>query len=176
MEGSVQFSGLNLASTTPFFLILLATHILAALLAIISGLCAMLARKSGLRHGRAGKSYMIALLAVFLTACSLAPFRWPADLPLVMVGGGAVLAAGYGFWFRWKRRAGDVPHIVAMGSSFVLMLTAFYVDNGPHLPLWQLLPSWSFWLIPAAVGAPFIVRASIKYQRRPNRQDSEPGA
>lgn len=105
MEGSVQFLGLDLASTTPFFLVLLATHVLAALLAIVSGVCAMFARKSGPRHGLAGKSYMGALLAVFLTACGLAPFRWPMDLPLVLLGGGAVLAAGYGFWFRRKRRA-----------------------------------------------------------------------
>lgn len=176
MEGSVQFLGLDLASTMPFFLVLLATHVLAALLAIVSGVCAMFARKSGPRHGLAGKSYMGALLAVFLTACGLAPFRWPVDLPLVLLGGGAVLAAGYGFWFRQKRRAGDVPHIVAMSVSFVLMLTAFYVDNGPHLPLWQILPQWSFWIIPAVVGAPFITRASIKYRRRRNRQAPQSGA
>ncbi|WP_112274001.1 hypothetical protein [Lentzea terrae] len=27
-----------------------------------------------------------------------------------------------------------------MGGSYIAMLTAFYVDDGPRLPLWQLLP------------------------------------
>jgi hypothetical protein len=38
-------------------------------------------------------------------------------------------------------------------------LTAFYVDNGKSLPLWKELPSITYWLVPAAVGAPLIARA-----------------
>ncbi len=34
------------------------------------------------------------------------------------------------------------------------MLTAFYVDNGKSLPLWQDLPATlTYWLLPSAVGA-----------------------
>src|SRR5713226_5732494 len=36
---------------------------------------------------------------------------------------------------RWARF-----HIVGMGLSYVLLLTAFYVDNGKNLPLWNRLP------------------------------------
>ena len=46
-----------------------------------------------------------------------------------------------------------------MGTAYVAMLTAFYVDNGPHLPLWDRLPSLAFWLLPSAIGAPVIARA-----------------
>ena len=54
-----------------------------------------------------------------------------------------------------------------MGSTKrVLMLTAFYVDNGPHLPGWRLLPVAAFCLLPAAIGVPLIVDATRKYQRR----------
>ena len=39
------------------------------------------------------------------------------------------------------------------------MLTAFYVDNGPHLPLWDRLPTVAFWLLSAAIGIPITARA-----------------
>ena len=32
-------------------------------------------------------------------------------------------------------------HITGMGTSYVLLLTAFYVDNGKNLPLWRDLRS-----------------------------------
>jgi rsbT co-antagonist protein RsbR len=34
-----------------------------------------------------------------------------------------------------------------MGASYILMLTAFYVDNGPNLPLWSELPWLAFWVL-----------------------------
>jgi hypothetical protein len=53
-----------------------------------------------------------------------------------------------------------------MGIAYVAMLTAFYVDNGPHLPLWDRLPPLSFWLLPSAIGAPIIARAIIRARTR----------
>ena len=50
-----------------------------------------------------------------------------------------------------------------MGLSYILMLTAFYVDNGKNLPLWRELPQIAFWLLPAAIGIPFIVRALVRH-------------
>jgi hypothetical protein len=52
-----------------------------------------------------------------------------------------------------------------MGIAYVAMLTAFYVDNGPHLPLWDRLPTLAFWLLPSAIGAPIIARAIIGARR-----------
>jgi hypothetical protein len=49
-----------------------------------------------------------------------------------------------------------------MGIAYVAMLTAFYVDNGPHLPLWDRLPTLTFWFLPTAIGAPIITRAVIR--------------
>jgi hypothetical protein len=46
------------------------------------------------------------------------------------------------------------------------MLTAFYVDNGPHLPLWDRLPVLAFWLLPAAIAAPLITRAIIRAKKQ----------
>lgn len=51
-----------------------------------------------------------------------------------------------------------------MGTSYVLLLTAFYVDNGKNLPLWRDLPQIAFWLIPAAIGVPLILRALWRHR------------
>jgi hypothetical protein len=48
-----------------------------------------------------------------------------------------------------------------MGTSYVLLLIAFYVDNGKNLPLWRELPPIAYWLLPAALGIPLIVRALL---------------
>ena len=46
--------------------------------------------------------------------------------------------------------------------SYVLLLTAFYVDNGKSLPLWRELPPIALWLIPAVVGIPLIGLALLR--------------
>jgi hypothetical protein len=48
-----------------------------------------------------------------------------------------------------------------MGTSYILLLTAFYVVNGKSLPLWRALPSITYWFLPAAIGFPLIVRALV---------------
>jgi hypothetical protein len=64
-----------------------------------------------------------------------------------------------------------------MGLSYVLMLTAFYVDNGERLPVWNRLPPIAFWLLPGAVGIPLIVRAlrHVELQKQIARLLSAPG-
>jgi uncharacterized membrane protein len=167
MVDSEPFLGLDVASTTTVFLAFLAAHVTAALVAIVAGVVAMLARKGPGRHPRAGRWYLGGILVVFATACVLASFRWPADLPLVLAGGISVAAALYGYLFRRLHRPGDLPHVIAMGVSYIAMLTAFYVDNGPHLPIWNLLPSWTFWILPSIVGIPIITRAILKRRHAP---------
>jgi hypothetical protein len=46
-----------------------------------------------------------------------------------------------------------------MGASYILLLTAFYVDNGKNLPLWRELPEVAFWFLPSAIGVPLILYA-----------------
>jgi hypothetical protein len=43
------------------------------------------------------------------------------------------------------------------------MLTAFYVDNGKHLPLWKELPQVAFWFLPTGLGLPLLVHALLKH-------------
>ena len=54
-------------------------------------------------------------------------------------------------------------HISAMGASYILLLTAFYVDNGKSLPLWKELPTIIYWLLPSAIGIPIIVNALLRH-------------
>ncbi|GAA4136937.1 MULTISPECIES: hypothetical protein [Leifsonia] len=164
--------GLDVASLSAVFLALLGIHVAAALVAIASGLVAMFSRKGSGRHVVSGRFYFGAILIVFASACAMSAFRWPADLPLVAAGAVAAVAASFGFIYRRLHRPGNAPHIIAMGVSYVAMLTAFYVDNGPQLPLWRLLPSWLFWFLPAIVGAPLIIRAVLKHRHLSSDSDN----
>jgi hypothetical protein len=50
-----------------------------------------------------------------------------------------------------------------MGLSYIVLLTAFYVDNGKSLPLWRELPHWAFWVLPSALGAPILMHALLHH-------------
>jgi hypothetical protein len=53
-----------------------------------------------------------------------------------------------------------------MGGSYIALLTGFYVDNGPFLPLWSRLPHLTYWLLPSLVGVPLIWVALRRFQQR----------
>jgi hypothetical protein len=50
-----------------------------------------------------------------------------------------------------------------MGASYIVMLTAFYVDNAKNLPLWKELPDAAFWVLPGAIGIPIILYALCRH-------------
>ena len=169
MVTASRILGDQVGSTAPAFLAILAIHVIAGLAAVITGAVAALARKGSRRHIRAGRWYYRAITTVFATAAGLAAMRWRQDYYLLLIGAVAFTAATIGYLHRRRHRPGDTGHIIGMGTSYVAMLTAFYVDNGPHLPLWDRLPTLSFWLLPTAVGAPVIARAVLR-ARRPHQE------
>jgi hypothetical protein len=163
----------EVGSTAPIFLAFLAIHVLAGITAVASGAVAAITRKGGRRHVHAGRWYYRAITVVFITAAILATMRWLQDYYLLILGALAFTAATAGSQHRRRRRPGDTTHIAGMGSAYIAMLTAFYVDNGPHLPLWDRLPTLAFWLLPSAIGAPIIARAIIRARRaRASRKPS----
>jgi uncharacterized membrane protein HdeD (DUF308 family) len=151
--------GDQVGSTAPVFLAFLAVHVLAGLTAVITGAIAALARKGGPRHIRAGRWFYRAIAVVFATATALAIMRLRQDYYLLIIGAVAFTAATIGYLHRRRHRMGDTGHITGMGTGYTAMLTAFYVDNGPHLPVWDHLPVLAFWLLPSAIAAPLIARA-----------------
>ena len=129
----------------------------------ITGISAMLSTKRPGRHPLFGSVYYWCLLGVFVTASGLAAVRWREDYRLFILGALAFGSAYVGRRARRKRRNNWAKlHITGMGMSLVL-LTAFYVDNGKNLPLWREVPPIALWLIPAAVGIPLIARALLRH-------------
>jgi hypothetical protein len=162
----------QVGSAAPAFLAILAVHVIAGLTAVIAGAIAALARKGSPRHIRAGRWYYLAVTTVFATAAGLAIMRWSQDYYLLIIGAVAFTAATTGYLHRRRHRPGDTGHIAGMGIAYTAMLTAFYVDNGPHLPLWDRLPTLAFWLLPSAIAAPIIARALIRAKKTQRRQPS----
>ena len=154
--------GDQVGSTAPVFLAFLAAHVVAGVAAVVTGAIAALTRKGSPRHIKAGRWYYRMITVVFVTATTLAAMRWRQDYYLFVIGAVAYSAATIGYQHRRRHRPGDTGHITGMGVAYVAMLTAFYVDNGPHLPLWDRLPTLTFWLLPSAIGAPIIARATIR--------------
>jgi cobalamin synthase len=171
MVTAARIFGDQVGSTVPVFLAFLAVHVLAGLAAVATGAVAALARKGSPRHIRSGRWYYRAITVVFATATILAAMRWRQDYYLFLIGAVAFTAATIGYQHRRRHRPGDTGHIAGMGIAYVAMLTAFYVDNGPHLPLWDRLPALSFWLLPSAIGAPIIIRAIVRARARHTQPD-----
>jgi hypothetical protein len=157
--------GIEVPDTRPVFLAVLGVHVVTGVAAVVAGLFAALARKRAGRHPRAGRMYLVALGVVAVTVAGLAVLRWPHDVHLLVLGVTALALGVGGYAARRRRRPGWARrHIVGMGGSYVVLLTAFYVDNGPQLPLWQLLPTWALWVLPAGVGAPVIAAALRRHR------------
>jgi hypothetical protein len=147
--------------------ILIACHILAGATATLAGAAAMLAPKRPGPHPRRGRTYLLALTVTLASGTGIAVTTWPRFWHLAVLGGAAATLAGVGLAARRIRFHHWLPvHITAMASSYTTMLTAFYVDNGPRLPLWNVLPPQTFWILPTATGLPLLIRALHKHKGR----------
>jgi len=155
-------AGIEIPSANPVFLGVVSIHVLLGLACVITGALAMLSPKRTGRHPRYGTIYFWCLGGIFVTASGLAIVRWAEDYHLFVLGTLAFVAAYLGRrakrrrWHNWVRL-----HITGMGSSYVLLVIAFYVDNGRQLPVWKDLPHFTYWLLPIAIGVPLIVRALL---------------
>lgn len=160
-------------SDSAFFLTVVGLHVLFAVACVITGVVAMLSNKRPGTHPRFGAIYYWCLLVVFMSATVLSALRWAEDYHLFIFGVLAFAAASFGRmarrrrWPRWARL-----HITGMGTSYILLLIAFYVDNGKNLPVWRDLPPVTYWLLPAAIGVPLVVRALLRHPLARARQES----
>jgi hypothetical protein len=159
MQGSpIVIAGIEVPSDAPLFLLVLGVHVLFGLACVVTGCVAMLSMKRPGRHPQYGTYYYWSLAVVFVTVSALSAVRWAEDRHLFLLGALSFVAATAGRsarrrrWRNWVRL-----HIGSLGASYVLLLTAFYVDNGPNLPLWNKLPTVAFWTLPTLIGMPMIV-------------------
>jgi hypothetical protein len=154
---SIKVVGLEIPDAGRLFLVALGVHVLAGLVCVVAGALAATARKRPGRHPGAGRVYLWGIGVVFATATVLAVIRWREDRHLFAIAVVAFGLAMFGWRARRRRRPGWPRwHATGMGGSYIALLTGFYVDNGPQLPLWDRLPHWTYWVIPAAIGVPLI--------------------
>ncbi|WP_187331523.1 MULTISPECIES: DUF2306 domain-containing protein [unclassified Mesorhizobium] len=163
-EGETIVLGIPIPSRDTVFLSVVALHVLFGLAAVITGAGAMFAQKGRGRHSRFGIIYFWCLCGVFVTMSALSLMRWAENSHLFALGSISFASACFGRtaarrrWRQWPRL-----HLTGMGLSYIVMLTAFYVDNGKNLPLWKELPAIAFWILPAAFGMPIILRALFRH-------------
>jgi len=152
--------GIPIPSSNPVFLSIVFIHVLFGLAAVIVGAVAMLSNKGRGRHSNFGLTYFWCLFGTCITMSALAFARWQEDYDLFLLG---ALSFGSAWLGRsiLQHRGHQWPrlHLTLMGASYILMITAFYVDNGKNLPLWRELPQFAFWVLPALVGTPLILYA-----------------
>jgi len=159
--------GLPIPEAGPVFAVALAVHIAAGLTAVTAGALAATAIKRPGRHPKAGRAYLIALGFIFATATVMSAIRWREDAHLFAIACGAFGLGLYGWRARRRQRPGwPTRHAIGMGGSYIALLTGFYVDNGPFLPIWDRLPHVTYWLLPSLVGVPLIWRALRRYHTR----------
>jgi hypothetical protein len=173
---TAEILGLTIPDAGPVFFAALGVHVLAGTTCVLAGALAATARKRRGRHPHAGRIYLYGLGVVFVTAAVMAAVRWRQDAHLFAI---ATVAFGLGLFGRrarrrhrpgWPRR-----HAIGMGGSYIALFTGFYVDNGPQLPLWERLPHWSYWVLPAAVGVPLIRRALRRFDAGVNARPRAAG-
>jgi hypothetical protein len=169
---STVILGIEIPSIDPVFLaVVVAIHIPLGMGCVAFGAVAMLSEKRRGRHSTFGKLYYWCLLALFASATFLSVMRWTENYHLFILGALSFASAWFGRsalrhrWRYWVRL-----HITGMGLSYILMLIAFYVDNGKQLPVWKDLPHFMYWLAPLAAGTPFIIWALLQHPLARNRQ------
>src|SRR5215472_1726524 len=164
------------------FFLPLVVHALAGLTTGITGVVAFSVPKGPARHHRWGKRYLWAYSVVLLTATILSVQRWQADAYLFFLAvlGSSFALVGYSARrFRqapWLRHMlGEywvVAHLVGMIGSYVVLWTAFYVDNAHLIPGLNQLPILTFWVLPTVIALPFLVVSLSRFAPKTVKQIS----
>jgi hypothetical protein len=158
-------AGIEIPSAGPVFAVALGVHIVGGVWSVVTGAAAATARKRPGRHPRAGLLYLWGIGLMFATAAVMSTIRWRQDAHLFAI---AIVAAGLaaiGWFFRPTRRPARFTwHAIGMGGSYIALLAGFYVDNGPQLPLWRLLPHWTYWALPIVIGGPLVLLALRRFR------------
>lgn len=102
-------------------------HIASGILAIAAGTTAIVARKGGPLHARAGTWFFASMLVLGLTAAVLEPFRTPPGSP---IGGILVCYFVATSWVAARRRDGTTGRFEIIACAGVLIAAALMVWSG----------------------------------------------
>ncbi|GAA0793504.1 hypothetical protein Sya03_59650 [Spirilliplanes yamanashiensis] len=167
-EPTVTVLGIRVPDAGPVFLAAVAAHVGAGLVAVIAGTLAALSRKRRGRHPRAGTVFLTAVAVIVVTATVMSAIRWQHNRHLLAVSTVTAVLATVGWLARRRRwRRWMLWHGITMSGAFIALLTGFYLDNGPQLPVWDRLPPLAFWFLPAAVGIPLTWWALVRNHALP---------
>lgn len=164
MEEQTDLFGIPIPSTNKVFLSIVILHILISLMAVLSGVFAMFAEKTSKNHKRFGNFYFWSIASSFVTIVILSLMRWPHNIHLLIIGLfnlGATLTGRQ--LAKAKPRNWTRLHTTSMGFSYIFLLTGFYVDNGKNLPFWRMFPELFFYVFPAVVGIPIIIKVLLSH-------------
>jgi hypothetical protein len=155
------------------FFLPLVVHAWAGLATGVIGVVTFCVPKCRERHPQWGTRYLWAYTLVFLTATLLSVQRWSADAYLfflAMIGYGLALGGYAVRHFRrepWVTRVLGkqwvIVHIVGMVGSYIVLWTAFYVDNAHLIPLLRQVPPLLFWVLPTLIGLPFMALSISRF-------------
>ena len=163
-DHTTNLFGVPVPSDNKLFLTFIVMHILLGLTCVISGVVAMLSKKTKGRHSIAGQIYYWGMTALFITVIITSIMRWPHNIHLLIVGTSAYILTFLGQLLTRKRKPNWTRlHTICMGGSYVLLITGFYVDNGKNLPFWNQFSEQFFWLFPSAIGIPIIIYTFFRH-------------
>jgi len=159
------------------FFLPLVVHALAGLTTGVTGVVAFSVPTGPAHHHRWGTRYLWAYTVVFLTATILSVQRWQADAYLFVLAilGYSVALGGYSarrfrnthLLRQLLREWWVIAHLSVMIASYVVLWTAFYVDNAHLFPGLNRLPTLTFWVAPTLIAIPFLVRAIARFAPTP---------
>lgn len=115
-------------------------HVLAGTIALFAGIAALAARKGGRLHRKSGTVFLMAMLAMGLSADELA-VAIPDQLPNLLVGTFTIYLVGTS-WLTVRRREGTIgpaekaafAAILCMGVPFGILSLQLAAGRKPFLP------------------------------------------
>ncbi len=147
------------------FTLLLVIHIMAGTICLITGALAAMARKSKGAHTLAGEIYHGAYAAIFVTSVWMAILHWEQSAYLFYIAIFSYGLALFGYLARKRRWPNWIgKHIGGMLGSYIGVITAVLVVNGPKIPLLDEVPVLLLWFLPTIIGTPLIFMTGAKYK------------